>query len=62
MFEWQHEFVLDKLLNNGMKALSLMYICQHGRDMQDVEEIKKKIYVYVANERIDEAHNVVVCR
>lgn len=62
IFGWQHEFVLDKLLANGMNALSLKYISQHGRDMQDVEEVKKKISVYVANARIYEAYNVVVCR
>lgn len=62
IFGWQHEFVLDKLLTNGMKELSLKYISQHGKDMQDVEEVKKKISVFVINARIYEAYNVVVRR
>lgn len=60
VFEWQHEFVIYSLMSNDLESLSLKYISLHGKDMSSIEEVKKKIGIYVENSRICEGYIVLV--
>lgn len=62
IFGWQDEFIIDKLLSNGLKDLCLKYLSIHGKDMQNVHEVKQKLAVYVNCEKISEGYEVVVSR
>lgn len=60
MFEWQHNFIIDKLLSYNLKELCLKYIMVHGNNMQSVDELKSKIIVYVTNGSIQKGYDIVV--
>lgn len=59
VFEWQHEFVIYNLMKNNLKRSSLKYVSLYGSDMLSIEEVKKKISIYVTNSRVCEGYTIM---
>ncbi len=62
IFEWQHAFIMKKLLDCELNTLSLKYIIQHGNEMQSIDQVKLKIAAYITNGEVQGGYHIVVSK
>ena len=60
IFEWQHHFVVTKLLTEELGKLCLKYISAHCGDMSCVAEVKLKMAAFIVSSRISKAYDFMV--
>ena len=48
-------------MTSGLDSLSLKYILSYDKDMLSVAEIKMKMAIYIANSRVTDGYNILVC-
>ena len=61
LFPWQHGVIVDRLLRCGEVGVALSYVQTNGNEMQGLEEIKLKLNVYVGNDLVSAAYEILVC-
>ena len=60
VFKWHHRVMIDGLIRAGKNGLALKYIEGFGVQMQLIDEIKAKMTVLVCNQKLHDAHNLMV--
>ena len=59
-FGWYHGVVVNGLLRDGKNRLALCYIHNFGVQMQLMDEVTAKISVFVYNQKLYAAHELMV--
>ena len=62
VFNWHHVVIVDGLLRVGKNVLALNYVERFGAQMQLIDEVKAKISVLVYNQKLHDAHNLMVLK
>ena len=60
IFDWQHQSVLSKLLEEDSTRTCLQYVCANKEEMCSLSDVKLKVAVFISSSRILKAYNIVV--